>query len=522
MAAVVTGAYGGQFDAHTLFVNGIYAYFLKPFYVLFPSVGWYSIFELLGVFVAFTASTYCLLRNQCHKLSTCVAIFLLACMAPAFYLQLGFTQCAAALTVAGILLVYVGDNECKKTQLFLGALLLVCGMIFRREGFLLGVPFLAMLLIVSTIEKRRFCKWTVVVLLTCFAAYQGLQNFNQNLFNNNEFSYYLAYQGPRAMLGDGAYYDSKNVYDELEERGMSGRDFDLLQQWVFYDTDAYSLDSLKPIVNVINRNRYDLNYAKLPLQLFFVIANSFWGINAWCWGLLCIFLFIGRARRANLYTWGSLALIALCLSYLLLVNRVVGHVENSIWLYAIFCSIPFIKSVDYNEVKFKKVTRVICILSATCFVLAYMSLPKIESNRMLFGLPKKSEDLQQIVNIVKSNPNNVYLFPISSYMEYALFYGNLLEAVTPKSLGNIIPIGYWNINHPGMIQEMNSRGVLNPLKDIIKENVFVIDEDYKLPLQNFYQRHYGDSIAVDTVVKFGDKSLLKYSRVNLSGEAENE
>lgn len=522
MAAIVTGAYGGQFDAHTLFVNGVYAYFLKPFYSLFPRVGWYSIFEMLGVFVAFTSATYCLLRNRVNKLNVGLTVFLLACVTPAFYLQLGFTQCAAAMTAAGMLLIYIGNDECKKCSLIYGALLLIAGIVFRREGFLLGVPFLFFILAISIVARKRIYKPTLVVLLACFAAYQGLQTFNRNLFNNGDYSYYLAYQGPRAMLGDGAYYDSKNVYDELEERGLSGRDYDLLQRWVFYDTEAFSLDSLKPIVDVINRNRYNLNYAKLPAQLFFAVANSFWSVNAWCWGVLCLILFLGGSRKANLYSWVSLSLIALCLSYLLLQNRVVGYVENSIWLYAIFCAIPFVKEVDFSENRFEKLPYLIYGLAMACFVLAYTSQSKIENDRTLFGFPKKSTDLQSLMQTVESHPDNVYLFPFNSYKEYALFYGNILKAAMPKSMGNIIPIGYWNINHPGMIQEMKSRGVQNPLRDIVKENVFVVDEEYKLPLQNFYRRHYGDSIAVDTVVKYGSKSLLKYRLVELNVEADHE
>ena len=63
MSAIVTGAYGGGFDPHTLFVNGAYAYFLKPFYSVFPSVGWYFVFELFSVFASFTVLTYFMLRQ---------------------------------------------------------------------------------------------------------------------------------------------------------------------------------------------------------------------------------------------------------------------------------------------------------------------------------------------------------------------------------------------------------------------------------------------------------------------------
>lgn len=54
MSSVLTGAYGGEYDVHMYFVNAAYGYFLKPFYWLFPKVGWYFIFELIGTFAAFT------------------------------------------------------------------------------------------------------------------------------------------------------------------------------------------------------------------------------------------------------------------------------------------------------------------------------------------------------------------------------------------------------------------------------------------------------------------------------------
>ena len=58
MSAVVTGAYGGEFDPHTLFVNGTYAYFLKPFYGMCSTLNWYFIFELLSAFASFTVFVY--------------------------------------------------------------------------------------------------------------------------------------------------------------------------------------------------------------------------------------------------------------------------------------------------------------------------------------------------------------------------------------------------------------------------------------------------------------------------------
>lgn len=512
MSAIVTGAYGGEFDAHTLFVNGAYAYFLRPFYAIRPGIGWYFIFELLAVFASFTSITYCLLKKQANTFGIVIGVFVLACLTPAFYLQLGFTQCAAILTAAGILQIYTGNVEKKWQYFVLGVFSLISGIVFRREAFLLGVPFLFAVLVFSWLEIKVVRKRIVAALLLCFCAYWGLQEFNQTLYRNGEYSYYLAYQGPRAMLGDGAYYDSGNVFDELEERGASGRDFDLLQRWVFYDKEVFCLDSLAPIVNAIQRNRYDLNYAKLPVALFLVVAKSFFCVNAWCWGVLCLLLFMMFPKRASWYAWGSLLLMSLCLSYLLLQNRVVGYVENSIWLYAIASAIPFFeKNALLNQRKIERLLGLIGCLSIGCFCFAFMTLPKIENDRMLFGSPKKSMELRQLVQHVHEHPDDVFLFPFNSYKEYALFDDATYKSIAPNSLSNIIPLGYWNINLSGMEKEMAKRGVKNPIRDIVKENVFVLDEGNKLRLEEFYQRHYGFEVAIDTVQSFGNKKLLKYS-----------
>ena len=264
MSAIVTGAYGGEFDAHTLFVNGVYAYFLKLFYSLFPSVGWYFIFELAAVFASFTVFTYFMLRQVKDKLGIALSVFLLACLTPDFYLELSFTQCAAVATAAGILLLYFGNSERRWRYLLVAIPFLIAGIVFRKEGFLLGGTFAGALLAWGFWKSKKGWLATLLALVVCGFAYYGLQSFNRSLFEDNgEYAYYLAYQGPRSLLGDGAFYDSDATYDELEERGMHGQDFRILERWMFYDTEAFSYDSLRPIADVAYRNRYELNKARL-------------------------------------------------------------------------------------------------------------------------------------------------------------------------------------------------------------------------------------------------------------------
>ena len=113
MSSVLTGAYGGEYDVHLYFVNVVYGYFLKPFYLLFPNVGWYGVFQTFDVFASFTAISYVVLCRYGRKLGGMLALLLLVCVSPDFYLHVAFTQCAGISTAAGILLFAVGNAEKK-------------------------------------------------------------------------------------------------------------------------------------------------------------------------------------------------------------------------------------------------------------------------------------------------------------------------------------------------------------------------------------------------------------------------
>ena len=513
MSAIITGAYGGEFDSHTLFVNGAFAYLLKPFYAMFPKVGWYFIFELITVFLAFTVFVFFLLLQVGATLGWTLSIFLLACLVPDFYLQLEFTKCAAASTAAAILLFYFGNSERRKMWILYGGLFFIAGIVFRKEGFLLGIPFLVTILALNIFETRKIMKTTIAVFVAFICTYQLLLCFNNNLFENDGYSYYREYQWNRAVFGDGANYDIDATYDELEERQMQGRDFWMLRSWIFYDTDVFSLDSLKQIVGVVQRNRYEVNPVKLPVALFFVVAKSFFKANAWCWIVFCLIFFFFIPKRANWYAWGSLALLCLCMSYLLYVNRVVYHVESGIWLYAIICAIPMMQKEYFENGKYVgQLPRLMGVMALGSFILALSNQRDIDNNRVFFGIPQMSKEWGEFNQYMQAHPNDVFLLYFNDYKYLATYRNPPYRSAALGSWGNIIPLGYWNMNLPGMQKEMRIRGVRNPIRDIVRDNVYVLEMDTLRRFNRFYCIHYHDSVTAQTVKEFGDLRLVKYRR----------
>lgn len=515
MSSVLTGAYGSKYDVHLFFVNSAYGYFLKPFYWLFPKVGWYFLFELLGTFTAFTTFSYFIIRKIGAKWGAAIAALILAALTPDFYFQLSFTQCATIYTAAGIVSFSFGVSENKKKFLMLGGLFLLAGSIMRFEGFLLGLPFFGFLLASRFYENKRIPLMAVVALCVTFALIFGVKQYDHSLYSEGAYKYYADYQPVRAYFGDGAFYDKESTYDELEERKMSGADFYLLKGWVYYDTKVFQIDSLKSIKNVAQNNLYKPNPKRMVLAFFLSVSNSLMRCSGWCWVLLCVFLMLSRSRKAFLYPWVSLGFIAVCIGYLLLVNRLVYHVESGVWLYAITSSIPFMSKemVSFprkllKKEKFFLIGIVSLALAFSCIGIS--SQATLKKNFRLIETPEIPKEWSDFLKYAQKHQDDVFMLSFEQYKSLGTFKNPAYKSVAPGSWNNIFSWGYWNIHLPGMQEELRMRNVDNPVRDVVHKNVYVLEDKGNPFVEKFYLKHYHDSLLVDTVQKFGEMTLLKY------------
>lgn len=512
MSGVLTGAYGSSYDVHTFFVNSAYGYFLRPFYWLFPQVGWYFIFELIGTFTAFISICFVLIKKMGTRWGVPLSLLILAALAPDFYFQISFTQCATLYTAAGMLLFVAGDSSKNKKLLIGGGILFIAGSVMRWECFLLGLPFIGVLLASNIYNRKTLWKVSVVALGIILITIAGLKTHEKNLYTQEDYQYYADYQSVRAFLGDGAFYDFESTYDELEERGMSGKDFRLLKRWMMYDTEKFCIDSLRPVVNVCLRNKYAPNWERMPIAFLMAVSVALTRANGWCWVIFCILLMLTTNKKANWYPWVSLSLIAISLAYLLLVNRLVYRVETGVWLYGIVGAIPFLPRnfAWKNNIRFQKAfVSVMCVV-VPIFAIWTMSSQELKTQWKLIETKEMTPDWSSFVEHVQRHPNQVFLLPFDRYKQLGTLKDKPYKSVTPGSWQNIIPLGYWNIHLPAMKSELAKRGVLNPIKDIVKPNVFVVGDKDVLSLPDYYLRHYDKSLIVDTVSTFGKICLLKY------------
>lgn len=515
MSSILTGAYGGDYDVHLYFVNALYGQFLKPFYWLFPKVGWYFIFELLGTFFSFTFFSFFLIKKFGLKYGAATSTILLAALTPDFYFQISFTQCATVYTAAGILSISLSFPLNKRRFLFIGGLFLLAGSLMRFEGFLLGLPFLALLLVTHYHQIKQAPLVTISSIIVIATLIFCARVYDRSLYSIGEYKYYADYQPVRAYFGDGAFYDKESTYDELEERGMSGLDFYLLKAWVFYDTEVFQLDSLKPIQKVAQNNLYKPNPQRMFVAFFLAVSNALMRCNGLCWVLICFLLMFSSSKKANAYPWISMALIAICFGYLLLVNRLIYHVETGVWLYAIISGMPFIQkeSLSRNGFLLKRERLFLFTIILLAVLFSYIGITNqvyLKKHFTLIETPEKTKDWQDFLNYTKQHPDDVFLLSFERYKTLGSLNNPAYKSIEPDSWNNIFSWGYWNIHLPSMRKELKKRGVGNPIRDIIHKNVYVIEDKGDPFLYLYYPLHYHSSVSVDTIQSFGELKLFKY------------
>jgi len=511
MHSVLTGAYGSEYDVHMYFVNALYGYLLKPFYLLLPTFGWYSFFETVAVFLSFTAICYVLLKRCGRKLGLALSVLVLVCVSPDFYFNVAFTQCAGILTSAGIFLFAAGDEERRVRYLVVACLFFAWGIVFREMMFLMGMPVFATILFFSFLRHRCFWKGTLVALFAVACVYGGVTKFNELHFRNNDYSYYAAYQGARAFFADGDYYDTEGFSAELDERGIGSRNFRYLRAWYFYDSDVFHLDSLKALIDIAEKYHYEPNYIKFPFAIMRAISSSLLRGSVWCWALICLALIYFSNRKNWWVPWISLALIGMPYAYLLLVNRVVEHVESGIWALAVLFVVFFINRDDFQKNNQSK--SFIQIIFLICLMAVIVNTANIvfdrESKNGVVESGKKA-DWTNFVQYAKKHPDDVFLLPFESYKDMAAHIGNTHEAIKPGSLNNIHSTGYWNIHLPAIESELEKRGVSNLFRDVKNDNVYVMGDGQSRSLVPFYEDHYHEKLIIDTLRYFGSMPLLKY------------
>jgi len=530
MAARLTGALGSDYNPHLIFVNAIYGYALLPLYHLFPKIGWYYIGEMFSVFLSFTVIGYVLLQRCGERWGAILAALFTALFASDFYLVVQFTQCASILSAAGMLLFAYGiiSLDCHAPNgarndvwsslqtiapFILGIILMLWGSAMRWQAFLMGMPFFCLGLL-FILRECWSAKWHVIACLAIlFAGAFSMHAFDQKIYQSPAYEAFNKFQGPRVALGDNSNYNQNPVLEDIEELGLSSKDYNLLTEWVHYDTEVFSADSLKRYTDIIPPYRDENRIQDIPRNLLNALGKSLHSPLFWTWFIFCLIVYFTNSKKA-LYAWTSLILILALMAHLLAIGRLVYRVESGFWLYAAALAIPLFNKIKYL-ISQKLVYTVLGVI-ATANAISYANSGTLVRNpvngQMRTIVVEDSTDYAQVFNYIDNQPDKMFMLSMNAFMRFSHHRNPPYLATPAGSFKRTVSFGYWTPYLPEVTDALNEFYITNPIKDVIKDNVIVLNEP---GLAGFLQRHYYDSVAVDTLKSIGEMTFFKYRLVNL-------
>ena len=519
MSGILSGIYGEN-NVHLTFVNALYGYCLLPLYNLFPKINWYYIEEMASSFISLTIAGYIIIRKVGERWGLILATLLTALCASDYYLVIQFTQCAAMLSAVGMLcFIYGLDNwgpDKKKksiTIVAIGIALLCWGSWMRWQAFLMGMPLfgLALLLKVKDVWNKKL--FVIMALASLFAAIESCHLFNQYMYHAPEYKAYIDFQGPRSLLGDGQNYNQQAVYEDLDEMGYSGKDFTMLTAWNFYDNEVFAPESIRIITNVINRYFFKNTWQTLPKAVLNTLRNSVQSPIFIAWLLFSILILVYSPKK-SLWVWLSLTIVLSLIAYLLNLKRLVYRVETGLWLYAAILTIPLLRS----RINIPKITALFIIsVIALLNLFSYATTgTQVRSPSTVEKVTMQNEmvdfaDYNGLHAYMDSLPDStVFFMSMNSYMRLSRKRNPPYLAEPKGSWERIYSFGFWTPYFPDVEKSFRKRGVTNPIKDVVKDNVLVIDEPL---LIDFLEQHYYEKVKSDTIRDFNGMVVYKYSVV---------
>jgi hypothetical protein len=512
MAGILSGIYGGENNVHLTFVNVLYGYVLLPLYHVFPKIGWYFIGEIAAVFVSFAIICFVLIKKTNEIWGTILSILFVSAAGRDHYLVMQFTQCASILSAAGMLLFIYSlerKNKLLSPYFFLSVTLMLWGSIMRWDAFLMGWPLFILALLWVLKNNRKNAVSFIIGVFVVLVCALGAHEFDRLHYSDSDYSAYMDFQRKRAILGDGRVYKDQAVYEDLEEMEKSGADFGLLKAWVFYDKEVFAPDSLDIIMGLLQKYKYEYSYYHLFSDMLGGLFKFSKFPITWLWLFFGLLLYVS-CRKNILYLWINLIFVLMLMAYLQIIGRPVYRVENGFWVYASVMLIPMINIIPTIQKKYL-FGLIVLLIGLNIFVYSYLGEVVKQPNTGDYAeMANKNskEDIQGLWNYIKDFPDsNVFLVDHNTYMMFAQQLNPPFLAEPKNSWNKIIPMGYWTPYFPDVELQFRQRGIVNPMKDVVQNNVLVVGD---VNLKSFLKRHYYDEVSFEKIKDFNGIAVLKY------------
>ena len=524
MEMIVSGAYTGSPSPFIMFMHPIIGIVLSILYTFIATINWYFIFQITVIFTSLCILSYTFLKYRKDNLSILLFMIFLLFLSNDLYLLVQFTKTATLSLCAGCILMLsniLDRNTMNKKEIALGILLFCVGYMIRNKCIYIVLFFSVLPILFHGIQKRfkyidfvKLAKKAGKVMFPCFFVLVGLSFFSKEFVQRYPaYKEYKEYSAYRSDIVDYSYYSYEENRTEFEKNGISENDFYTLVHWNFGDIEYYDLDKLKTVSTILSTYR-DRQYTSIKGTIVNLINRQYkYYVSAWA--LMFISLIGIFAIRNGIFQVLSVNFFAFCLLFInMYLGRLNYRVEYSIFLAA---AAFLLYSFQISESRFEKFSNkalyAVLIVLFVCRIPVHIpSYGKSSYDSMFISwnndLAKynasfaKEKDMS-VINEIKQNPNNFYYLGFYSNIQTLYLNYNPWKGIQKSEFKNAAFFAGIDTFHPDWVKHLENNSINNPMKHLLKENVYFIENRPINEVLTFVQEHYKVNAGVTLYKKIG-------------------
>lgn len=528
MAQIAYNVYGSP-TSNLVFINPFIGKLIHVLLAVIPSLPWYSLLQILFVYVSFCVIVYFLIKKN-YNLGWLISVILLLTFGYDFYTRLQFTKTAGAAAIAGILLfsdaLFIQKISVQKTEqiqntphyyieLAAAFVLLLFSSAYRWDMFLLTTALMSFLFAYTFFQckdKKARLYTGIFFALTCLLCIGVISLRNQYYIAHPDWQYYKEFNQLRADFVDHEIPDYEENLPTYEALNINDGDLELFRHWNFADPEIVNANSLKKIISLKDGTAIDGAF----FHRFFGWFPSAFLNYTWLRGFFAVFLlvlFVDRKRSSLSFLFYA-ALFTVINCYFAYIDRFLTNRIDICLLFAIILSITaIVLQTDMDNLAFSG--NYVFIISAIVFIMLF---PEIRAEHYDFREKlEEQKDAAVLYDQISGDKSNLYLFSISGTLEQPInLKYSATDVMEENSASNISLLGGWLTYSPIFMNIWKNYGINNPFKDAINrpDIIWVAESDQMDQYVSYIRRHYDENVFAAQIRQLNGYPMYLLSNTN--------
>ena len=502
MMATVSGAYNGVPSQFIMFMNPLIGILLSNLYKIFPFINWYVWLQLIMICICFSIILYIGLKTKNKFIILMIIMFELIASTDMYQLM-QFTKTATLIISTGYI-IFLYDLNIQETSLFfwISILLVFCGSLIRMQCFYLTTFLFVIVFFMNFILKANLFKMsyhTIIKfsLVICSVLCCTIIFKNYFIGLHPDYEEYVEYGKIRSQLIDYPLPSYDSIKDELNELEISENDYKCISTWNLCDSEYFTKNKLKKILEIVQKNRS--NEFDLKNILKNMYYRQYWKyLIVWLYVVISILIICSDYRK-----WWQVLIIGftclILLAYFEYIQRVVYRVEFSIIMTCVLAliSLLIIKPPQNSFLcgRIRIVLFVITLGIKSLFLFPVKSdtvwnsmFYSWNNDIHKYNLQIENSSIKDLETYINKNPHFYLMDFNTSIQSYYLAYNPLknLDSNYFKNKMYLYGVDYLS---PEQVNYYRYKSVKNPMKLLMSDDTYYICNDTTV-LELFIQEHY--------------------------------